>query len=93
MFGSKRSVSRSSRTDEDEAVISPIKKFKKREPLDFQELPDFCFEITVDKSGGLGVRFGWTSDQQVVVQKFLAISNGDAGPWKHRSESVWGTSC
>jgi hypothetical protein len=74
-------------------VISPIKKFKKREPLDFQELPDFCFEITVDKSGGLGVRFGWTNDQQVVVQKFLAISNGDAGPWKHRSESVWGTSC
>lgn len=59
---------------------SPRRKFKRREPIDFHELPDFCFEITIDKSQGMGVRFGWTRDQQVVVQKFLGVPGMDAGP-------------
>jgi len=59
---------------------SPRRKFKRRDPLDFHELPDFCFEITIDKKHGMGVRFGWTRDQLIVVQKFLGLPGMDAGP-------------
>ncbi|KAH9249623.1 hypothetical protein BASA81_012592 [Batrachochytrium salamandrivorans] len=48
--------------------------------LDFEELPDFCFQITVDKSRGLGVRLGWTKNSEIVVQSFLTLVGVGAGP-------------
>jgi len=55
-------------------------KYKVRPPLDFTELPNNCFEVTVDKSNGLGVSLGWTKQQTVVVTAFRLLPNRDWGP-------------
>jgi hypothetical protein len=55
-------------------------KYKTRAPLDFAELPNNCFEITVDKAQGLGVSLGWTKQQTIVVTAFRLLQNRDWGP-------------
>lgn len=61
------------------ADIVPIdKRFRRRKPVDYTELPDQQFDITVDPSDGLGVKFGWT-DEKVIVAGFRDMKNGDWG--------------
>jgi hypothetical protein len=54
---------------------------KKTQPsLLYQQLPEKCFEITVDSTHGLGVRLGWTKLSEIVVQSFLTVAGVGAGP-------------
>mmetsp|Transcript_2386 Transcript_2386/g.2771 ORF Transcript_2386/g.2771 Transcript_2386/m.2771 type:complete len:395 (+) Transcript_2386:646-1830(+) len=54
--------------------------FKRKTPLKFKELPEDRYEITVNKKQGLGISLGLTTENEIIVARFLDLANKDWGP-------------
>uniref|UniRef100_A0A6S7ZSB0 PDZ domain-containing protein n=1 Tax=Aplanochytrium stocchinoi TaxID=215587 RepID=A0A6S7ZSB0_9STRA len=55
-------------------------RFRRKAPLRYKDLPEDRFEITVNKSQGLAMSLGLTTEHSIIVARFLDLPNGEWGP-------------